>query len=179
MGILLLAAFIGVPLLEIVIFIKVGGFIGLWPTLGVVILTAMLGVWQLRLQGLATLARVQRQIDQGIMPTEALFDGVCLLVAGVLLLTPGFATDTCGFLLFIPQFRHGLRRLLVRHFQPRFESRVFTNDGTGGHQDEATVIDADYRDVTEAKTRGRLGQDALEDNDNGKTDNNDRRGGPS
>ncbi len=71
MGILVLIAFIAVPLIEIGVFIQVGGFIGLWPTLGLIVLTAVLGTWQLRAQGLATLERARRQIDQGVLrPTS-------------------------------------------------------------------------------------------------------------
>ena len=67
MGILLLAAFIGVPLLEIAVFIQIGGVIGLWPTLATVVLTAILGTWCLRAQGLATLNRARAQLDQGAL----------------------------------------------------------------------------------------------------------------
>ena len=75
MGILLLIALIGVPLIEIGLFIEIGGLIGLWPTLGTVILTAVLGSWQLRVQGLATLARARQQLDRGQLPARELFDG--------------------------------------------------------------------------------------------------------
>ncbi|WP_282604749.1 FxsA family protein [Pelagibius sp. Alg239-R121] len=112
MAILLLAAFIGVPLLEIAVFIEVGDRLGLWNTLAVVILTAFIGTWLLRIQGLATLARVRGQIDQGVLPTSELFDGLCLLFAGALLLTPGFVTDSIGFALFVPQVRSLLRQWL-------------------------------------------------------------------
>ena len=101
MGILLLAALIGVPLIEIGLFIEIGGFIGLWPTLALVILTAVVGSWQLRLQGLATLARARQQLDRGQLPARELFDGFCLVIAGALLLTPGFMTDAVGLALFV------------------------------------------------------------------------------
>ena len=102
MAIVLLAAFILVPLIEIAVFIKVGGWIGLWPTLALIVLTAVLGTWQLRAQGIATLARARSQMERGVMPARELFDGLCLLVAGALLLTPGFVTDAMGGLLFVP-----------------------------------------------------------------------------
>lgn len=147
MGLLLLAAFIGVPLLEIAVFIKVGGLIGLWPTLALVVLTALLGTWQLRAQGLATLARARAQVDRGALPTRELFDGACLLVAGALLLTPGFVTDAAGFLLFLAPVRAWLRRLMARHLNARVETHVFV-DGREVSPD-GPIIDADYRDVTE------------------------------
>ena len=154
MGILLLAAFIGVPLIEIAVFIEVGGWIGLWPTLGLVVLTAVLGTWQLRAQGLATLARARAQVDQGALPTRELVDGACLLIAGALLLTPGFVTDSVGFALFVGPVRDLLRDLLARHLKGTLETRVFVDGeevrrGTGPGAGRGPIIDGEYRDVTE------------------------------
>ena len=155
MGVFLLAAFIGVPLVEIAVFVEVGGVIGLWPTLGLVVLTAVLGAWQLRAQGLATLMRARNQVERGALPTRELFDGACLLVAGALLLTPGFVTDAAGFLLFFPPVRDILLGLLARHVQTRMQTRVFVDgeevsaDGPNG-----PVIDGEYRDVTEPDGAG-------------------------
>ena len=164
MGILLLAAFIGVPIVEIAVFIEVGGVLGLWPTLGLVVLTAVLGTWQLRAQGLATLMRAREQVERGALPTRELFDGACLLVAGALLLTPGFVTDAAGFLLFFPPVRDLLLGLLARHVQTRMQTRVFVDGeevSTGGP--DGPVIDGEYRDVTEparpANPRRRTGPD--------------------
>ncbi len=150
MGILLLAAFIGVPIIEIAVFIEVGGVLGLWPTLGLVVLTAVLGTWQLRAQGLATLMRARDQVERGALPTRELFDGACLLVAGALLLTPGFVTDAAGFLLFFPPVRDILLGLLARYVQTRMQTRVSVDGeevSTGGPN--GPVIDGEYRDVTE------------------------------
>lgn len=147
MGLLLLAAFIGVPLLEIAVFIQVGGLIGLWPTLAIVVLTAILGTWQLRVQGLATLARARAEINRGGLPTRELFDGACLLVAGALLLTPGFVTDALGFMLFLPPFRDLLRTLLTRWIETHVETRV-TGDGRAARRPRGpVVIDGEYREI--------------------------------
>lgn len=140
MPLLILAAFIVVPLVEIAVFIQVGGLLGLWTTLALVVLTALLGTWQLRAQGLATLERARAQMDRGVMPARELFDGLCLLVAGALLLTPGFVTDTLGGLLFVPPLRDLLRRLIASRLVVRGGARVYRKDD---------VIDGDYRDVTD------------------------------
>jgi UPF0716 protein FxsA len=105
MPFLLLFAFIGVPILEIAVFIQVGGFIGLGATLVLVVLTAIAGTLLLRAQGLSTLGRARASLDRGEVPVREVFDGACLLVGGALLLTPGFVTDTLGFLLLLPPFR--------------------------------------------------------------------------
>ncbi len=183
MAIFLLAAFIGVPLIEIAVFIQVGGWIGLGWTLVLVVLTAVLGTWQLRAQGLATLMRARDQVDRGALPARELFDGACLLVAGALLLTPGFATDAVGFLLFLRPVRDILRDLLARYVQTSMETRHFTGGGAagpgapgrpggapgGGHGGglggtQGPIIDGEYRDVSDTaqpeqpKRQGRLAE---------------------
>ena len=102
---LILLAFIAIPVAEIALFIQVGGLIGVLWTLGLIVLTAMLGVALLRRQGLQTLQMAQAEMDQGRMPMRQVFDGACLLVAGAFLLTPGFFTDALGFSLLLPQVR--------------------------------------------------------------------------
>ena len=159
MPLLLLALFIGVPRIEIAVFIKVGGEIGIGATVAVVILTALIGTWLLRAQGLATLERARAQMDRGVLPGRELFDGACLLFAGALLLTPGFVTDSVGFLLFLPPVRDWLRQFFGRRLAGSARTRVFM-DGEevdphhprrpkGGRNQEG-VIDADYEDVTES-----------------------------
>ncbi|QBF29603.1 FxsA family protein [Thalassococcus sp. S3] len=101
----LFLAFLAVPLIEIALFIQVGGAIGLWPTLGIVILTAMLGTWLVRSQGLMALQNLRRSFSHLQDPTRPLADGAMILIAGALLLTPGFFTDAVGFALLMPPVR--------------------------------------------------------------------------
>ena len=102
---LLLLAFIAVPLIEIGLFIQVGSAIGLWPTLLVVLLTAVAGTWLVRSQGLQTIQNLQGSFQNMRNPTEPLVHGAMILLAGALLLTPGFFTDAIGFILMFPPFR--------------------------------------------------------------------------
>ena len=101
----LLLAFIAVPLIEIGLFIKVGGVIGLWPTLLIILLTALAGTWLVRSQGAQTIQNLQGSFQSMKNPTEPLVHGAMILLAGALLLTPGFFTDALGFLLLFPPFR--------------------------------------------------------------------------
>ncbi len=146
MAIFLLAVFIGVPLVEIAVLIQVGGWIGHGPTLALVVLTAILGTWQLRAQGLATLLRARDQVDRGALPARELFDGACLLVAGALLLTPGFVTDAVGFLLFLPLVRDRLRELLARYVRTSMETHAFVDGEKAG---PGPIIDGEFRDVSD------------------------------
>jgi UPF0716 protein FxsA len=109
-----LIVFITVPLIEMVVLIQVGGLIGAIPTVALVVLTATLGIWLLKLEGLATLARVQQKLDQGQIPETELLEGIMLLVGGALLLTPGFITDAMGFTCLLPGLRRPLARWIIR-----------------------------------------------------------------
>ncbi|MDJ0943373.1 MAG: FxsA family protein [Kiloniellales bacterium] len=143
MGLILFLLFLLVPLIEIGVFIEVGGLIGLLPTLGLILLTAVLGTWQLRAQGLSTLARARQQMEQGQLPAQELYDGFCLIIAGALLLTPGFVTDAVGFALFVPAFRRLLRRVIAERIRLRTEVRMRRQDERGS----TTIIEGEFREV--------------------------------
>ena len=113
---LLVLLFICIPLIEIYLLIQIGAQIGALPTLGLIVLTALIGAFLLRIQGLATLAKIRQSMDQGELPAGSLIEGLILLIAGVLLLTPGFFTDALGFVCLIPQARQWLVRILIQHF---------------------------------------------------------------
>ncbi len=127
--------FIVVPLIEIALFIKVGGWLGLWPTLAIVVLTALIGSSLLRAEGLATFTELKRRLARGEDPEVALAHGALILAAGLLLLTPGFFTDAIGFALLVPAVRSAvirwaLRRLTVVHFEARHGSPHRHGPGT-------------------------------------------------
>ncbi|QKT03236.1 FxsA family protein [Ectothiorhodospiraceae bacterium 2226] len=100
--------FLIVPLVEIYVLIQVGGIIGAWPTVFLVVFTALLGAVMLRYQGIATFLRVRAALMRGEAPAQAMLEGVVLLVGGTLLLTPGFVTDAIGFLCLLPVTRRAL-----------------------------------------------------------------------
>jgi UPF0716 protein FxsA len=138
----LLLAFIIVPLAEIAVLIKVGGVIGLVPTLALIVLTAVVGTWMLRRQGFSVLARAQRQLEQGVMPVAEVFEGLCLLVAGALLLTPGFLTDAAGALLLVPQ----VRVLLYRQVAHYLERHIVRPPGATPER-EPPILDAEFEEI--------------------------------
>ena len=109
----MLPVFIGVPLLEMAILIEIGGIIGALPTIALVVLTATIGIWLLRLEGIATLAKLQDRMNRGEIPGTEILEGAMLLVGGALLLTPGFVTDTIGFTCLIPIFRRPIAKWLI------------------------------------------------------------------
>lgn len=114
MGIWLLVFFL-TPIIEMYLLIRVGGYIGAWPTIGLVMLTAVVGVALLRVQGLSTLTRGMGRLEGGELPAREMAEGILLAVAGALLITPGFCTDAAGFLILVPPVRAALaRRMLAR-----------------------------------------------------------------
>lgn len=141
----LFLAFLLVPLIEIALFIQVGSWIGLWPTLAIVILTAIAGTILVRSQGAAVLSRLRTNLETLRDPTEPLAHGAMILFSGALLLTPGFFTDLVGFLLLIP----GVRAAVLREAGKRIKIHRFhmgpRPDATQRQGDD--VIDASYHTV--------------------------------
>jgi UPF0716 protein FxsA len=141
----LLLAFIIVPLIEIGLFIQVGGAIGLWPTLLIVVLTAILGTWLVKAQGAVALGQLRGSFSQHTDPTESLAHGAMILIAGVLLLTPGFFTDALGFALLTPPFR----RAAFAYLRKRINVQGFSAGPQGAPRtDGPTTIEGDYHEVS-------------------------------
>ena len=130
-----------VPILEIYILIQVVSEVGAPLTILLVVLTALLGAWLLRLQGLSVLARMRQSLAQGELPATSLLEGVMLLVAGALLLTPGFFTDALGFFLLIPV----LRRNLVREFLRSSRNRTGLRHTPPSQSDPQRTIEGEFR----------------------------------
>jgi len=154
----LLFAFLAVPLIEIGLFIKVGGFIGLWPTLGIVVATAVIGSILVRSQGGHALNRIRTSIDRLEDPTSDIADGAMILLSGALLLTPGFFTDAVGFALLIPAVRTSIKRYVAARVSVRTQT-IHTRTGgqPGGRDPGGEVIEADYEEVTPPPRRGNSG----------------------
>lgn len=142
----LLFAFIIVPVIEIALFIQVGGIIGLWPTLLIVVLTALAGAYMVRSQGRLALSQLQKSFNDLRDPTEPLVHGAMILFSGALLLTPGFFTDAVGFALLIPAVRHAMFKAI----RARIKVQGFGRPGhgprpdPGGPRRDGDVIDGEY-----------------------------------
>lgn len=142
-----------VPIVEIVAFILIGGQIGIGLTLLMILVTAIIGAALLRFQGMQVLTRIRQDIDASRVPARALADGALLVVAGILLLTPGFVTDTIGFLLFVPTVRSGIWSFIasrVTVMTPAGPLRADMSAEPGAKMrpgpDDGTVIDLDEDD---------------------------------
>lgn len=114
---ILILLLIIVPVAELWVLLAVGKWIGAWYTVGLVILTGVLGAWLAKHEGLQTLQLIRLQLSRGEMPGVPLMDGACILFGGAALLTPGFITDTVGFFLLIPYTRNIVKAWLKRLFE--------------------------------------------------------------
>lgn len=147
----LFALFVAVPVIEIALFIQVGGVIGLFPTLLIVVLTAVLGTYLVKQQGALAMSQLRASFGELRDPSEPLAHGAMILFSGALLLTPGFFTDAFGFLLLVPAFR---ARLIIE-VQKRVQMQSFDMGGAAGFEPQNTrrpqdpdIIDGEWEPVS-------------------------------
>ena len=144
MFIVLFLIFVVVPIIEISILIQVGEVFGLLPTIALVIFTAAVGASLVRSQGLQTLLKAQQKIQRGEQPGQEMLEGIMLAVAGVLLVTPGFVTDSLGLLLLTPLTRkpianYLLTKLVIANASP------FSAQGFGpSKNDDGDIIEGEF-----------------------------------
>jgi len=129
-----------IPFVEIYLLLLVGGIVGVFPTILLVVFTAMLGTYLLRQQGLATLQRFQESLAQGTIPAYEMIEGPIILVGGALLLTPGFFTDALGFACLVPSVRRKIAQYVI-------ENHLVMPGGpvSGAKRPEADVLDVEFR----------------------------------
>ena len=118
----LFLAFTIIPIIEIYLLIEIGSMFGALTAVALVILTGFLGAFLARMQGLQTLYRIQESLREGRMPSGELLDALLIVIAGLVLLTPGFLTDSAGFLLLIPATRNSIKYWLRRQIELRYLS---------------------------------------------------------
>lgn len=134
--------FLIVPFIEIYVLLEVGAIIGAFPTIFLVVFTAILGAWLLRRQGFTTWQRFQDNLKQGVIPAYEMIEGPILLVGGALLLTPGFFTDLLGFACLMPPLRRKIAQYVIENYLLKaetgavFRHRSTVNDG---------VIEGEYK----------------------------------
>jgi len=151
----LLLLFTVVPLVELALLLWIGAHTSWWFTLGLVVFTGVAGAWLARHEGVRCLRRFQQELAAGKLPADPLLDGLMILLAGALLVTPGVLTDTLGFALLLPP----LRRLVRERVKRRIQTRVFVSgtpewgasDGGPPHDQiiDVKVIDAEHGETAE------------------------------
>lgn len=122
MLLVLVLLFIVAPIVELYVIIQVAEVIGGWETIGLLLVESFLGAWLMKRQGLGVMRRVQAQLERSQLPAKELVDGFLILLAGALMLAPGFITDIIGFILLIPPTRALVRAVIIRRFTHRLGS---------------------------------------------------------
>jgi UPF0716 protein FxsA len=153
----LFLAFVVVPIVEIGLFLQIGSYIGVPATLGLIILTAIAGTMLVRSQGIDVIRKVQNSANRGEMPVAALAQGLFVLIAGVLLLTPGFATDTLGFALLIPPIRELIATKIWKIIEPNVVTSTqwsSTQTTSNANRSGGTVIDIEAVEIDETPENG-------------------------
>ena len=140
----LLIIFIILPIIEISIFIQVGGFVGIFNTILIIFLTAAVGVYFVRQQGFRTFLKITAELQNQQFPVQGMFDGLVILISGILLVTPGFLTDIIGFLGLIPQTRVFLLGIIKNLFLQRY-----SNARKQYKKDMDETIDGDFIEIEE------------------------------
>lgn len=138
--ILFFCLFLSIPLIEIGLFIQIGSEIGVLATLALIITTALIGSLLVRAQGKAALNQARTDLSQNIAPIMSVIDGVGLLVAGLMLITPGFFTDMVGFLCLIPQ----CRRFICQYLFKLFTSKASYHAHHRNEHGEETILEGEY-----------------------------------
>jgi len=117
-----------IPFIELALLIKIGTIIGLFETILIIVITGMAGALMVRSAGIECLFRIQKNMDSGIIPTDDLFSGLLILVAGAFLLTPGLITDAAGFVLLIPVSRELVKKFLKKYVKLKVEQTRLNQD---------------------------------------------------
>lgn len=147
--------FITIPVIELFIFLVIGQRIGIPMTLAIIVFTAFLGAYLAKSQGLKTLARYQESLAQGRLPHEAIIDGLLILVAGALLLTPGFLTDSIGFALLAPSARTIVRGMIEKSLKERLTvaGRDMGSSVGGKSNPKVITVDAEVVEISTDRLR--------------------------
>ncbi len=143
------------PIAEMYLLIEVAGYIDAWPTIGLVMLTAVVGVALLKRQGLSTLTRGMGRLERGEVPATEMAEGILLAVAGALLVTPGFITDTVGFVLLFPPSRRALAAQMLSRinvqgvsmrggFTDQYSQSTQTPGSMDQHIQGGTTVEGDF-----------------------------------
>lgn len=156
---ILFLLFLIIPIIEIYLLIQVGSVIGALYTILLIVLTAIAGAFLLRIQGIATLRRVQETVARGKVPAMELLEGLMLLVGGALLLTPGFFTDALGFICLIPVLRRFVIRLFLFQKISRMQGQGYQQKTDQQRSRDSNIIEGEFYSENDKKdSNNKIGQ---------------------
>jgi len=141
--------FIGIPIIEVILFITIGKYIGLWNTILIIIITGIIGAILVKRQGISTLKKGLEEIKSNKIPMLPMIEGIAIVIAGAFLLTPGFLTDTLGAILLIPPLRLKIVEFVIEYLKKSFTLKSnFTRDTENENKDKK-VYEGKYEEIKE------------------------------
>ena len=145
--------FIVIPLIEVMLFITIGKYIGLWNTIIIIIITGIIGAILVKSQGITILNKALEEIKSNKIPILSIFEGIAILIAGAFLLTPGFLTDTLGCILLIPKTRN----LIISYITTHLKKRTVYKEKSTYYPDEEDkknkIFEGDYEEIDDNKKK--------------------------
>ena len=143
--------FIGIPIIEVILFITIGKYIGLWNTILIIIITGIIGAILVKSQGISTLKKGLEEIKSNKIPMLPMIEGIAIVIAGAFLLTPGFLTDTLGAILLIPPLRLKIVEFVIEYLKKSFTLKSnFTRDTENENKDnDKKVYEGKYEEIKE------------------------------
>ena len=138
--------FIGIPLIEVMLFITIGKYIGLWNTILIIIFTGILGAILVKSQGISTLRNSLEEIKSNKIPINSMVQGIGIIIAGAFLLTPGFLTDTLGAILLIPYFRSKIAGFVIEYLKKRSTFKTTFKQPMDEHVEEK-IYEGKYEEI--------------------------------
>ena len=145
--------FIGIPIVEVILFITIGKYIGLWNTIFIIIITGVIGAVLVKSQGISILNKAIEEVKLNKMPLMPIFEGIAILIAGAFLLTPGFLTDTLGCFLLIPKTRNILIKLISSYLKKKTIYKEKTIYNTNEQEKENKTFEGSYEEIDENKKK--------------------------
>jgi len=139
--------FIAIPIIEVILFITVGKYIGLWNTIFIIITTGIIGAILVKSQGITILNNALEEIRSNKMPILSIFEGVAILIAGAFLLTPGFLTDTIGCVLLIPKARNIIINYITSYLKKRTIYKKKTTYYSNKEYKENKTFEGDFEEI--------------------------------
>ena len=145
--------FIVIPLIEVMLFITIGKYIGLWNTIIIIIITGIIGAILVKSQGITILNKALEEIKSNKMPIFSIFEGIAILIAGAFLLTPGFLTDTLGCILLIPKTRNLIISYIATHLKKRTVYKEKSTYYPGKEDKKNKIFEGDYEEIDDNKKK--------------------------
>ena len=145
--------FIGIPLIEVILFITIGKYIGLWNTIFIIIITGVIGAVLVKSQGISILNKALEEIKLNKVPILSIFEGIAIFIAGAFLLTPGFLTDTLGCILLVPKTRKLIISYITSYLKKRTIYKKKTTYYSNEENEENKIFEGKFEEINDSEKK--------------------------